>query len=90
MQPTPSPRRPRLTLKILLYAIVDVVGMATFAAGALWLTQGSTPFLEGFPADRMQAIAAAGGGVLLMFWAATQILRQLIRRPADPTGGTGR
>ena len=90
MQPIPSPRRPRLTLKILLYAIVDVVGMATFAAGALWLTQGCTLFVEGFPADRTQAIATTGAGVLLMFWAATQILRQLIRRPADTTGGTGR
>lgn len=90
MQPTPSPRRPRLTLKILLYAIIDVVGMATFAAGALWLTQGSTPFLDGFPADRAQAITATGGGVLLMFWAATQILRALIRRPADTSDRMGR
>lgn len=90
MQATSSPRRPRLTLKILLYAIIDVVVMVIFATGALWLTQGSTPFLTGFPADRMQAIATTGGGVLLMFWAATQILRQLIRQPADTTGGTGR
>ena len=90
MQAKPIPRRPRLTLKILFYAIVDVAGIAMFAAGALWLTQGSIPFVAGFPADRMQAIAATGGGILLMFWAATQILRQMIRRPADPTGGTGR
>ena len=90
MQPTPSPRRPRLTLKILLYAIVDVAGMAMFAAGALWLTQGGTPFVDGFPADRAQAITATGGGVILMFWAATQILRELIRRPVNTSGRMGR
>ncbi len=76
-----SSRRPRLTLKILLYAIIDVVGMVLFATGARWLTQGTTPLIAGFPADRTQAIAATAGGVFLMFWAATQILRALIRRP---------
>ena len=86
MQPTPSPRRPRLTLKILLYAIVDVVGMVVFASGALWLTQGTNLFVSDFPADKMQAIVATAGGVFLMFWAATQILRELIRRPAAAPG----
>ena len=86
MQPNTSPKRRRLTLKILVYAIVDVAGMVMFASGALWLTQGTGLFISGFPADRMQAIAATAGGVFLMFWAATQILRELIRRPAANPG----
>ena len=86
MQPTQTPRRPRLTLKILLYAIFDVVGMVLFATGALWLTQGTTLFIPDFPASRMEALAATAGGIFLMFWAATQILRQLIKRPAANSG----
>ena len=86
MQPSPSQRRPRLTLKVLLYAIFDVVGMVMFATGALWLTQGTSLFSTDFPADKTQAIAATAAGVILMFWAATQILRELIRRPAANSG----
>jgi formate hydrogenlyase subunit 3/multisubunit Na+/H+ antiporter MnhD subunit len=89
MQPTQIPRRPRLTPKILFYAIFDVVGMVMFAAGVLWLTQGTGLFVADFPADNSQAIAATAGGVILMFWAATQILRELIRRPtANPGRGS--
>ena len=89
MQPNQSQRRPRLTLKILLYAIFDVVGMIMFASGALWLTQGTGLFIDDFPADRTQAIVATAGGVILMFWAATQILSQLIRRPAASSAHSG-
>jgi hypothetical protein len=81
MQPKTSPKRPRLTLKFLAYAIVDVVGMVVFATGAIWLTQGTRLFFTDFPANEAQALTATIGGVLLMFWAATQILRELIRRP---------
>ena len=86
MQPSQSQRRPRLTLKVLFYAIFDVVGMVMFATGALWLTQGTSLFIADFPADRTQAIAATAAGVILMFWAATQILRELIRRPTANSG----
>ena len=83
MQPAQSQKRPRSTLKILLYAIFDVVGMVLFAAGALWLTQGTALFTPDFPANRMEALIATVGGLLLMFWAATKILRTLLTRPAN-------
>ena len=72
-------------MKILLYAIFDVAGMALFATGALWLTQDKALFVSGFPASAAQAWVATVGGLLLMFWAATRILRELISRPADNT-----
>ena len=86
MQPTQNQKRPKLTLRILFYAIFDVVGMIVFASGALWLTQGTSLFSTGFPASRTEAIIATAGGVFLMFWSATQILRELIRRPANKPG----
>ena len=88
MPPTPSLKRPKLTPKILFYAIFDVVGMFVFATGALWLTQGTNLLLSGFPTSKAEAIAATAAGVFLMFWAATQILRELLllRRPANKPG----
>ena len=75
--------RPRLTLKILLYAIFDVAGMLMFATGAMWLAQGQALFFREFPSSMAEAIAATLAGLLLMFWAAAQILRELLGRPAD-------
>ena len=76
-------QRPRLTLKIFLYAIFDVVGMSLFATGAMWLAQRQPLFIRDFPASMAEAVAATVIGLLLMFWAAAQILRELLRQPAD-------
>lgn len=76
-------QRPRLTLKILFYASFDVAGMVLFATGALWLAQRQPLFIQGFPESMAEAVAATVAGLLLMLWAAAQILRELLVRPAD-------
>ena len=76
-------RRPQLTLKILLYAIVDVVGMICLATGALWLARGQSLFIAGFPSSMTEALAAVGGGLALMLWAAAQILRELTAKQSQ-------
>ena len=73
--------RPRLTLAILLYAIIDVAGMVFFATGAMWFVHGKPLFIPGFPGNMFEAGGAIAGGLLLMFWAAAQILRELLRQP---------
>ena len=78
-------QRPRLTLKILLYAIFDVAGMVLFSTGAMWLAQGQALFISGFPTSSMEAIAVLVVGLVLMFWAAAQILRELLKRPTNNT-----
>jgi hypothetical protein len=80
------PERPRLTLKIFLYALVDVVGMASLATGAVWLARGQTLFIIGFPTSMAEALLALVFGLALMLWAAAQILRELIQRPTGKTG----
>lgn len=75
-------QRPQLTLKILLYAIFDIVGMVFLATGALWLAHGQSLFVSGFPTSTAEALAACFGGLVLMLWAASQILRELLKRPA--------
>ena len=78
-------QRPQLTLKILFYAIFDVAGMILFATGALWLAKGQALFVPDFPANTAEAFVALAGGLLLMFWAAARILRELLNRSVNPS-----
>ena len=73
-------QRPRPTLKILFYAIFDVVGMVAFATGALWLLREQHLFVRDFPTSAPQAVLALFGGLLLMGWSIAMILRELIVR----------
>jgi len=84
LPPSPSlRRRPRLTPQLLLYAILDVTGMVLLSSGALWLARGQALFVAGFPSSTAEAIALTVIGLVLMLWAAGQILRELLRQPAD-------
>lgn len=82
-------QRPQLTLKILLYGILDVVGMVFFATGALWLARGQFLFIAGFPGSTVEAIAATAGGLVVMLWSAAQILRELMMPPSTVRSGCG-
>ena len=73
-------QRPRLTLKILFYAIFDVLGMLVFASGATWLTRGQSLFVANFPGSTVGAILTSLVGMVLMLWSAAQILREMLRR----------
>jgi len=75
--------RPRLTLKILAYALFDVAGMICLATGALWLIRGQTLFVAGFPTSTSEALVCFVVGLALMLWAAAQILRELINNAAS-------
>lgn len=81
MQTSQTGLRPRLTLAILLFAAIDIVGMVLFATGAMWFAHGKPLFIPGFPRSMVEAVATIAAGFLLMLWAASRILRELIRRP---------
>ena len=76
-------QRPQLTLKILFFAVFDVLGMVSFATGAMWLVRQQALFVEGFPTTTLEAVAATLGGLLLMIWSAAQIMRELLTRASD-------
>ncbi|HEX6734248.1 MAG TPA: hypothetical protein VF096_05505 [Azonexus sp.] len=71
------PPRPRLTGPIALYALVDVFGLSCAAIGASWFAAGKGAIIEGFPASAAEAVACTAGGIAVMFWAVTRILREL-------------
>lgn len=75
-----------MSLSIMLFAVVDVVGMVCFATGAMWLVRRQPLFIPDFPTHWAQALGVLIAGLLLMFWAAGRILREMIGRPVNPTG----
>lgn len=72
------PARPQLTLKIVFLAVFDVIGMVLFATGAMWLARSESLFIPDFPSSMAEALAASIVGLVLMVWAAAQILRELL------------
>ena len=64
------------------FAIFDGIGMILFATGALWFAKGQSLFIPGYPGNMLEAMATLIGGLMLMLWAAAQIVRELIKRRA--------
>ena len=81
MQTSQAGLRPRLTLAILIFAAIDIVGVVLFATGTMWFAYGKPLFIAGFPGSMVEAGTATAGGLLLMFWSASRILRELLRQP---------
>lgn len=85
MQEPQQPRRQRLTPRILFFAAFDLAGMVLFATGAFWLAQNQPLFFSDFPTNTAEAAFAILAGLLLMFWSAAQILRELLKQSAATT-----
>ncbi len=71
------PPRPRLTARILMYAVIDMFGLACVAIGASWFAGGKGSLLESFPNSNAEAVVSTAGGVAVMLWAVTRILREI-------------
>jgi len=80
--------RPRVTAKVMLYALLDVAGTLIFASGLMWLARQQTLFIPDFPTGTATAILTVATGVALMLWSVAGILRELSRqRPTDEVDG---
>ena len=86
MQNTQTPQQSRFPLSIVVYAVIDAVGVVLFATGALWLAQGEATLFTGFPADTADALMTTVSGLLLTTWAASRIIGVLIKRPTRTQG----
>jgi hypothetical protein len=75
--------RPQLTLKIMFYALFDVLGMVILATGGAWFKTGKDLFITNFPTNAFEAIAAVVIGGAIMIWAAAQVLREMLKPPAN-------
>ncbi len=77
------PPRPRLTGKIFLYALADVFGLSCVGIGASWFAAGKGAILSGFPSSMAEAVACTAGGVAVMIWAVSRILRELAKQAPE-------
>lgn len=77
------PPRPRLTARILAYALVDVFGLSCVALGASWFAAGKGAIFAHFPASTVEAVACTAGGVVVMFWAVARILREINKQAPE-------
>ena len=77
MFPTHRQPHPRLTGRIMLYALADIFGLTCVALGGAWFAIGKGAILASFPGSTAEAVAAIVGGAAVMVWAVARILREL-------------
>ena len=77
---TTRPPRPRLTGPIFAYALADVFGLSCVGIGASWFAAGKGAILTNFPTSTAEAVACTAGGVAVMIWAVTRILREIAKQ----------
>ncbi|WP_313950781.1 hypothetical protein [Accumulibacter sp.] len=79
-------KRPRVTLKVMFFALFDVAGMLVFSSGAMWLGRGQTLFIPNFPTSTAAALITVVVGIALMLWGTGQILNEMARGAASNSG----
>ena len=83
MFPTTRPPRPRLTGRIFAYALADVFGLTCVAIGASWFAAGKGAVLANFPTSTAEAVACTLGGVVVMIWSVSRILREIAKQAPE-------
>ena len=73
----PTSSRPQLTPALLLYLVVDLVGVFLFVTGFAWFVLGRSLFFESYPSSQTEAGIAVAGGLVMMIWSAPRIRRKL-------------
>jgi len=83
MIPMTRPPRPKLTGRIFAYALVDVFGLFCVGIGASWFAAGKGAILANFPSSAAEAVACTVGGIVVMLWAVSRILRELAKQAPE-------
>jgi hypothetical protein len=74
-------QRPRVTLRVLFFALLDAAGIVVLSSGAMWLARGQTLFIPDFPTSTPAALITVVAGITLMLWATAQMLGELAKPP---------
>lgn len=73
--------KPQLTLRIFLWALVDVVGMLLMSVGGVHFIYGPGKVFKSFPATGGEAAVLLAVGIGIMIYAAGNILREMLKQP---------
>ena len=77
------PPRPELTGRIALYGLVDVFGLTCVGIGASWFAAGKGAILTNFPTSTAEAVACTAGGIVIMLWSVSRILREIAKQAPE-------
>ena len=83
MLSTIRPPRPRLTGPIFAYGLADVFGLSCVALGASWFAAGKGAIFANFPGSTAEAVVCIAGGVVVMIWAVSRILREIAHQAPE-------
>ena len=75
--------RPRLTGRIFGYAMIDVFGLTCVGIGASWFAAGKGAILTNFPTSTAEAVACTLGGIVIMIWSVSRILREIAKQAPE-------
>ena len=75
--------RPRLTGRIFGYAMIDVFGLTCVGIGASWFAAGKGAILTNFPSSTAEAVACTLGGIVIMIWSVSRILREIAKQAPE-------
>lgn len=67
----------KLLPRLLAYLAADLFGFICLALGVAWFAGGPGTLLEHFPASNAEAFASAAGGLAVIAWAMSRVLRTL-------------
>ncbi|MDQ5916933.1 MAG: hypothetical protein QG660_41 [Pseudomonadota bacterium] len=81
LQKKPKRPRPHLTFKLVFFGLIDCAGMVLLAIGGFYFSAGPGAVFKEFPSSTAEAVGAIVLGTGIMFWAAAQILREVIKQP---------
>lgn len=84
-----QPTRSRRVVRIAAYAAADLFGMFCLFVGVSGLLGQPSMLADNFPRSTAEAYIAAAGGVLVMLWAMSRILRE-IRQLRNLSAGQSR
>jgi len=77
------PPRPRLTGPIFAYGLADVFGLSCVGIGASWFAAGKGAILANFPTSTAEAVICTAGGIAVMLWAVSRILREIAKQAPE-------
>lgn len=72
--------RPRLTPRIALFGLIDVLGMTLLAIGAAFVAYAKPVLFSNFPTTSAEAWGCIILGIALMLWSVAQVLQEILKQ----------
>ena len=72
--------KPKLTRRLVLFMLLDGLGLFLFSLGLASLVSGGPVLLRDFPGSTMEAVTVLASGIVIMLYAVVQVMREMGRQ----------